>query len=177
MGTTYRYIADPDEPSEVLAWFRALASPPEEIETKNCYALYFTNEGSLGRDANGEIVEAQSPLVALFFPRTRREMFWTVGEVHFLPTPLRKNFPGLHKINNAFKNWLSNHECIFSNKPGFQNEWNKYWEYLKGSVKNYDPPVYAFPSGLTALQTGQYFVCHDDSEVLLSATRNEIKRG
>lgn len=48
---------------------------------------------------------------------------------------------------------------MFSNKPGSANEFDY---YLEGSIRNYDPPLYAFPSGLAALTQGQYFVSDDD---------------
>ncbi len=160
MGTTYRFIADPNEPSEVLAWFRALPSPPVEVQGKGCLWLYFENNGPLVRGAEGEINAKQSAVASLFLPQTRRGVMWTVGEVHFLATPLKKLFPGLHKVSSSFDKWLSTYECVYSNKPGFNCEWNY---FLEGSVKNFDPPVFAFPSGLSALREGQYFVSEGDA--------------
>ena len=38
---------------------------------------------------------------------------------------------------------------------------------LEGSVRNYDPPVFALPSGLDALNSGRYFVDHRDNAYVL----------
>lgn len=95
MGTTYRFMEAPNEPSAVLAWLRSLPRPPKEIPGRGGLWLHFDEFGPLlaareGLDRNG------SPLVTFFPPRVRRGILWTVGEIHFLATPLRTRFPGLH---------------------------------------------------------------------------------
>ena len=173
MGTTYRFIADPCEPSEVLAWFRTLPSPPEEIQGNGCLWLFFSKEGPLARaGADGAVDPKQSPVATVFIPRVRRGVLWTVGEVHFLATPLRQRFPGVHKVSSAFGKWLSGHECVFSNQPGFNGEWSY---YLQGSVKNFDPPVFALPSGFRALKAGQYFVAEDDTVARLDEVCSSLR--
>jgi hypothetical protein len=165
MGTTHRFIADPAEPSEVLEWFRSLGQAATETPSNRGVVFSFPAHGSFSYRPDGSIDPRASPVVTVFLPRVRRGQLWTVGEVHFLPTPLRQQFPGLHKVNSSFGTWLSQLECVYSNKR--QN--NQFGYYLEGSVKNYDPPVFAFEFGLRALQDGRYFVADDDSEARLDS--------
>jgi hypothetical protein len=92
-------------------------------------------------------------------------LLWTVGEVHFLATPLRQRFPALHRVSSAFSTWLAELPVVYSNK----RQDNEFRYYLEGSVQNHDPPVYGFDSGMSALQSGRYFVSEDDSEAVLDA--------
>ena len=165
MGTTYRFIASPSEASEVLKWFRALPSPPEEIPTEHGATLYFRECGPLTNGVNGCIDPKSSPVVTVFLPSIRRGCLWTVGEVHFLATPLRQKFPALHKVSSAFSKWLATFSCVYSNK----RQENEYDYYLEGSITHYDPPVYAFDSGLNALQSGRYFVGDSDNDYVLDS--------
>lgn len=165
MGSIHRFIADPSEPCEVLGWFRSLPSPPTEVPTERGFTLHFKQCGPLTYEANGRISQKASPVATLFLPRVRRGVLWTVGEAHFLATPLRSQFPDLHKISSAFSKWLVSFECVYSNK----RKDNEFSYYLEGSVKNYDPPVYGFTSGLCALKSGRYFIGDDDNEYVLES--------
>lgn len=153
MGTTYRFLADPDQSDDVLEWFRAVPTPPHEIEGDGCLWLHFADIGPL-------LEPDKSPLATVYLPRVRRGVLWTVGEVHFLPT--REQFPALHKISAAFGRWLKTHPCVFTGKE--QGEWDY---HLEGTVQNYDPPIHAFPSGFEALQAGRYFVAENDTRTRL----------
>jgi len=164
MGTTYRYIANPHAPDEVIGWFRALRTPPEEVPSERFAWLHFRSIGPIVHDADGRVDPCRSPVVTLFSPRVRRGILWTVGEVHFLPTPLRRSRPALHRVSSSFKKWLEGFDCVFSHEPGVTNEWSY---YLEGSVQNWDPPIYALPSGLEALRSGQYFVAEEDNDFRL----------
>lgn len=163
MGTTYRFIAEPTAPSPVLAWFRALHPPPREVPAARATVLYFEHLGTLAYRADGQIDAARSPVVTVLSPQVKRRALWTVGEVHFLATPLRGLFPELHCVGRDFARWLGTHDCVFSRKSGT----NEFDYYLEGSIRNYDPPVYAFASALAALATGQYFVAQDDNDLRL----------
>lgn len=165
MGTTYRFIAAPSEPSEVLGWFRSLPSPPEEVTTDRGATLYFRECGPLIYDANGRIDPMVSPVATVFLPHVRRGVLWTVGEAHFLATPLRQHFPGLHKVSSAFSKWLLHLPCVYTNK----NKENEFGYYLEGSIRHYDPPVHAFDSGLSALESGRYFVGDGDNDQVLDS--------
>ena len=160
MGTTYRFVAAPGEPSGVLSWFRSLPQPPTEVPTDKGAVLHFKACGPLLYEADGSIQAKASPIATVFLPRHRREVFWTVGEVHFLTTPLRQRFPALHKISSAFSKWLASFPCVFSN----DRLDNEFAYYLEGSTRNYAPPIYAFESGLVALRSGRYFVSDADNE-------------
>jgi hypothetical protein len=164
MGTTYRFIESPAESCSVLEWLRALPIPPDEITTERAMVMYFSSLGDLEHTNSGTIDPKRSPVVTLYLPRHVRNALWSVGEVHFLSTPLKERFPELYKISNAFAKWLRQFEVVFSNKPGGVSVWNY---YLEGSVKNYDPPVFGFPSGLHAIKNGQYFVTDDESEAVI----------
>ena len=163
MSTTYRFIADPAAASDVLNWFRGLDSRPDEIRTSRAAVFHFKVYGPLVDGPDGAIDAKRSPVVSVFSPRVRRGILWTVGEVHFHPTPLREQFPHLHKTSTSFAKWLRIRPCVFSNARK-DNEHNY---YLEGSVRNYDPPVYAFESGLKALNAQRYFVGNDDTESCL----------
>lgn len=96
-GVTYRFIADPSEPSEVLSWFRDLKIAPELVEKEHGVLLYFRESGPLQMQSHGTVDFKRSPVVSVVIPRVQRGVLWTVGEVHFLATPLREQFPALHK--------------------------------------------------------------------------------
>lgn len=171
MGTTYRFIDSPAENiSSVLQWFKALPAPPEEIKTDRAVVLYFRSFGELAYTGSGSIDTKRSPVVTLFLPRSMRGALWSVGEVHFLPTPLKECFPELHKINNAFAKWLRQFQVVFS--PDGANEWNY---YLEGSIQNYDPPVFGLPSGLKAIQNGQYFISDGDNEEVVDKVCSSLR--
>ena len=102
-------------------------------------------------------------MVSVFLPVRKRGVLTTIGEVHFLATPLSE-FPGLHRINKRFRDWLSANPCVYSHKPGFAHEWDY---YLEGSAKNWDPEIFALPAGMQALQNGSYFVAGDDNDFVL----------
>lgn len=165
MGSTHRFIADPNEPSEVLGWFRALGRAPVETPSERGAILSFPDYGPTSYRADGSLDPLASPVVTVFLPRIRRGQLWTVGEVHFLPTPLRQRFPELHRVNSAFGKWLSRLECVHSNKRSD----GPYNYYLEGSVRNHDSPVFAFASGMAALRNGRYFIADDDSDGRLDA--------
>ena len=165
MGATHRFIADPTEPSETLEWFRSLSQAPIETPSERGFVLSFPTHGSLSYRPDGSIDPGGSPVATVFLPRVRRGQLWTVGEVHFLSTSLRQKFPSLHKVNSSFGKWLSQLECVYSNK----RPENPFGYYLEGSVKDYDLPVFAFGSGLRALQNGRYFVADGDNEARLDS--------
>jgi len=171
MGTTYRFIEEPRDDSEVLAWFRALPTPPIEVSTAYGIALYFTDLGPLVNTADGKVDSHKSPVVSLFRPRVKRGILWTVGEVHFLATPLRQSFPRLYKVSSDFSRWLAAHECVYSNK----RDNNDYDYYLEGSVRNFAPPVFALDSGLRALRAGRYFVSDHDNDLVLEKLSRALR--
>lgn len=171
MGTTFRFIEEPSEQSQVLAWFQALPDPPLLVPTARGAAMRFKNAGPIVHGADGSIDAKLSPVATVFLPRTLRGVLWSVGEVHFLSTPLQQAFPSVHKVSSAFSNWLAGNECVFSNKSTS----NLYNHYLEGSVRNHDAPVYAFASGLSALKAGKYFVTDGEAEFVIEKLCKSLK--
>lgn len=157
MGTTYRFLTTVDEASTVLAWFRELPEQPVECVREDGVLFYFRDFGPINFDAK------KSPVVSVFLPVRKRDVLTTIGEVHFLATPLSE-FPGLNRINKRFREWLSANPCVYSHKPSFVHEWDY---YLEGSAKNWDPEIFALPAGMQALQNGSYFVAGDDNDFVL----------
>jgi len=157
MGTTYRFLATVEEASAVLDWFRVLPEQPVERSRADGSLFYFREFGSLDPDAK------KSPVVNVFLPVQKRGILTTIGEVHFLATPLSA-FPGLNKINKRFREWLEDNPRVYSHHPDFAHEWDYFFE---GSAKNWDSDIRALPAGMAALQRGSYFVAGDDNDTVL----------
>lgn len=134
-----------------------MPEPPEEMPVERGLVLYFRRLGSLGdRDA--------SPVVVLATPRVRRGQLWTVGSVEFVAKNLRAVSPDLEKIRKAFASWMRLAPLIYENRKGIDNP---YAYYLEGGAGNWASEIYALPSGLDALNAGQYFVSELDNELVL----------
>lgn len=171
MGATFRFIEEPSKHSEVLEWFRALPSPPVEVQTDRAVVLHFADCGPLAYRPDGEINSKASPVVALFAPRVVRGVLWSVGEVHFLTTSVGTLYPALKKVSSHLSRWLSGFECVYSNRRAE----NEYSYYLEGSVKERDPPVFALASGLSALRAGRYFVADGESQGRLDSICQQLR--
>jgi hypothetical protein len=157
MGNTYRFLATVEESSVVLNWFRTLSEQLVETMRDGGTLFYFRDLGPLEPEAK------KSPLVNVFIPVRKCGVLTTIGEVHFLATPLTA-FPQLNKINKRFRAWLAENPCVYSRRPDFVHEWDY---FLEGSSKSRDPDVFAFPAGLAALKQGCYFVAEDDNHFVL----------
>jgi hypothetical protein len=166
MATTFRFAAHPTEPSEVLAWFRNLATPPVETIASRGMVLYFSEFGEIEHKLDGSVDAEASPLVSVMLPKERRGVVWTIGEVRFLATPLRRRYPGLHRISAQFSRWISGRECVFANGVG-HDAVNTFDYYLEGSIRNFDEPVWAFPSGMDALRAERYFLSERDNDAVV----------
>jgi len=152
MGTTYRFLATVGEASVVLDWLRSLSEHPIESIHEAGSLFYFPDFGPLESEAR------KSPLVNVFVPVRRRGVLTSIGEVHFLATPLSA-FPGLGKVSRRFRKWLARNPCVFSHRAGFVHDWDY---FLEGTVCNWDPDIFALPEGMAALQRGQYFIAYND---------------
>ena len=157
MGTRHRFLATIEEASAVLDWFRALPQEPVESVRDGGSLFYFRSLGALDSDAE------KAPVVNVFMPVQKRGVLTTIGEVHFLATPLSA-FPGLNKINKLFRSWLAEHPCVYSHRPDFVHEWNY---YLEGSTQNWRSDIFALPGGFAALKRGSYFVAEHDNDFVL----------
>jgi hypothetical protein len=163
VGITYRFIDAPARESPVIQWFRQLAEPPLEVETERCRVLYFRESGTLQYAEDGSIDPKTSPIVTVILPRVTHRALWTVGEVHFRTAALRRQYPKLHRIANAFLAWISSYECVYS----LENRSGDFSYFLEGSIRNGDSPVFAFEPGITALNNGQYMVGNSDNDMRL----------
>jgi hypothetical protein len=154
MGATYRFLALVEEASAVLDWFRVLPEHCVESAKDTGSLFYFREFGPLFPDAK------KSPLVSVIMPERKRGVLTTIGEVHFLATPLSA-FSGLNQVNTRFRQWLGDYPCVFSRRPDFSHEWDY---FLEGSVRNWDSDIFALPAGMEALRRGSYYVAADDTE-------------
>lgn len=154
MATTYYFLEAPDQPSAVLSWFRSQNPAPEEILTDYGVLLHFASAGSLNENEAGEIDMSRSALASVFLPKLRRKVLWTVGEVHFLPKEIREQFPALESARSRFDRWLRSHPKVFDQAQPEEG----YAYYLEGGIQNVARRIFALPSGLKALQVGQYFI-------------------
>lgn len=173
MGTTHRYLEDPQGDSLVLGWLRRAAQDLLEVPVPpHGVSLYFREHGPLVMTDGGTLDSHRSPMVSVFLPRIRRGILWTVGEVHFLSTPMRKLHPGLHKVSRRFGAWLQQFERIFAAGHGGRPEWAY---HLEGATRSHDPPIFALPSGLEALNSGRYFVAWNDTEPTLDKLCRQLR--
>lgn len=156
MSTYYRFLETVEEASAVLDWFRTLPERPVANSRDDGSLFYFRDFGPIDSDAE------KAPLVNIFLPRQKRVILTTIGEVHFLATPLSA-FPGLNKVNKRFRAWLREYPCICSNRPDFDGEWNY---FLEGTALNWGD-IHALPAGMAALQRGSYFVARNDTDSVL----------
>lgn len=162
MGLSYFFADAPDAASQVMAWFRSLAEPPEETITENGVVLFFRQIGPLACDAQGNPDGEKSPVVNVMMPQVRRSILWTTGAVHFLTKPM-SSFPQLAKLHRDFKAWMTAHPLVYDPRRGAESP-HSY--YLVGSAANRGE-LYGLPSGTDALERGQYFVDPLDSETML----------
>ena len=175
MGVTLRFIASPDEGAKVLDWFRELPTPPEFVPKPNAAWLYFRDFGGLANSASGGVDVQRSPLVSVFLPKVRREILWTVGEVHFLAARMPATFPELQRVLVSFRKWLQGFPPVFHQPHLPQTSGGRWDYYLEGSVRNRGSDIFALPEGMAALERGQYFVCDDDSEPRLDTILRMLK--
>jgi hypothetical protein len=163
MAITYRFAASPEACSQILHWFRALAVPPTVTLTDWGAALHFKSFGEIKYKSDGSIDAEVSPLVTVLLPKVRRDVLWTIGEVRFLTTPLRRLYPRLHGISTQFAKWIEEFDCVFANDAQ-RAPVNRFDYYLEGSVRNSLEPIWALPSGVEALKNERYFIDVRDSE-------------
>ena len=171
MGTTFRFIASLGEANQIVEWFSSLPEKPKVIPTNNGFWIHFSNLGKLIENSSGGIIASESPLVSIFPPQTRLGCLWTVGEVHFLATPLRERFPHLHKVSSSFCRWLESSQLVFSRKQKIEEDFSY---FLEGSIQNFGSEIYALPDGLKELKRGRYFVSEQDNAALLDNIKRKL---
>jgi hypothetical protein len=163
LAATYYFLQNPDEPSEVLRWFREQPEAPDEYPKGEATLLFFGQCGQMAFSSDGGVDVGRSPLVTVFKSQVRRQALWTVGEVHFLAARMRTAFPPLEILRQKFHDWLKSHEEVFDQRSPEDG----LGYYLEGSARNVAERVFALPSGLTAIEAGRFFVKHTDNAALL----------
>ena len=147
---------------EPLSRWAAAHAASDKSEDLGARCSTFLSLDQLHYMPDGSIDSERSPVVTVHTPRVRRGILWTVGEVRFCPVPLRQ-FPGLERLRRSFLRWFEKCPLIYDHHPAGEHRFDY---YLEGMARN-SGPIRAFPSGLAALENGQYFVCRFDTNVLL----------
>lgn len=171
MAVTYKFVHDPAELSPVLSWLRATNPAPRKISFAWGVALHFEASGPIQYLSDGTIDAAHSPVAALILPKVRRAALWTVGELRILATPLRSQYPALHRASARLSKWLGDYRRVFDVRGGEHG----FDYYLEGSVRNTSQEIFAFGSGLEALNSGRYFVGDADSDALLDKVCKQLR--
>lgn len=172
MAVTYKFVHDPAEQSPVLSWLRTTNAPPREIQFAWGVALHFEACGPIQYLSDGTIDAEHSPVAALILPKIRREVLWTVSELRILATPLRSQYPALHRACAALSKWLGDYRRVFEVKKGGEHGFDY---YLEGPIRNTSKEIFAFESGLEALNNGRYFVGDADSDELLDKVCKQLR--
>jgi len=165
VGTNYRFLASVGEETRVLDWIRLLPEHPSESKHEAGSTFYFRDFGPLDPDPS------RSPLVSVFVPKRKRGVLTTIGEVHFLATPLSA-FPGLNKVNKRFRDWLRELPCVYSHRADFVHEWDY---FLEGSACNWDSDIFVLPDGMVMLKLGAYFVAQCDHSPTLDLVCRKLE--
>jgi len=142
----------------VLQWFRDQDLAPDEHTFDWGVALHFSSLGQLHFKSDGKIDSERSPVISVEVPRVCRGILWTVGEVRFCPVPLSR-FPELERLRRSFLRWFRKYPLIHDDYPGSEHRFDY---YLEGTARNWGP-IRAFPSGLAALEAGQYLISRFDA--------------
>ena len=170
-GSISYFVEAPGPSSAVIEWFRSLPAPPEETPTAYGFVLYFRGFGPLVYDEKGAIDVSRSPVVTVVLPALRRQILWTVGEVHFLPTLSSPEGKYLQSVVRAFSKWLKDKQQVYDQSPKAENPLAY---YIEGSAKNRGD-IYAFPDGLKHLQSGGYVVSHGDNELVVERVCRQLR--
>jgi hypothetical protein len=165
-----RFIEDPTQESSVFRWLRQQELTAEEATFDWGVAFHFKSLGPLRQKPDGSVDSERSPIVTVNLPRVRRQILWTVGEVHFLAMPLSQ-FPELAKLRRSFLRWFEEFPLIYDHHPSGPHEFDY---YLEGSAMNWGP-IRAFPTGLSALKSERYFVSCRETDGSLSTLCKKLR--
>ncbi len=160
MPLRFRFLSCDSDADSVPSWLEARGGTRQPSDLKNTIALSFPAFGPvvfLPSAVSGppQVDTSVTPIVTVAAPRLVRSVIWTAGEVAFLPTPLRRNCPGLHRLSKQFLAWLSEYPRAHSH-PGPDEPVYPY--FLRGELLNFDSPIFVFPSAMAALRSRTFFV-------------------
>ena len=170
MASTYYFIASPNE-QDVLAWFRSQTETAEEHINADRILLFYREHGSLAKNEDGSIDQTRSPLVSIYTPKIRKSALWTIGEVHFLWKGAAR-FPALERMRKRFQAWLRERPVVWER---VHDSTESYGYYLEGAVRNFADVIYAFPEGMAAHESGQYFISQFDNEFVLDRIARKLR--
>ena len=161
MAVGFRFLSCGPEDNSPTVWLEAHGGVRQPCGIEHAIALYFPEYGPvrfrplLERERLPQVDTDLTPLVIVTAPRLLRGVIWTAGEVEFLSTPLRRTFPGLHRLSKQFLAWLSElpraHPDPSSDEVAFSY-------FLRGELLNFDSPLFVFPSAMDALRRRTFFV-------------------
>ena len=175
MATTFRFLASPEEGQTVLNWFARLPEPPHVHPRPDGAALFFRQFGPLVMTSTNEMDVTRSPVVLVLLPQVRHGVLWTAGEVQFLAERMRSSFPGLQRVLTSFRQRLKGFPLVFR-QPRLPETSGGQWDYyLEGGIRNVSDEVFALPAGMAALERGQYFVWHGDTEGRLDPVLRSLR--
>lgn len=175
MATTFRFLASPEEGQTILNWFAERAEPPHLHPRADGAALFFRQFGPLVMTATNEVDVKRSPLVLFVRPQVRHGILWTAGEVQFLAEKMRSSFPGLEKTLASFRQWLRTFPVVFR-QPRLPETSGGPWDYyLEGGIRNVSEELFALPAGMAALERGQYFVWHGDTDARFDTVLKSLR--
>ncbi len=164
MATTFRFLASAEEGQMVLDWFANLPETPHVHPRPDGAALLLRQFGPLAMTSTNEADPKRSPVVLFIQPQVRHGILWTAGEVQFLAERMRSSFPGLQKVLTSFRTWLRSFPVVFRQPRLPQTSGGSWDYYLEGGLLNASDEILALPTGMAALERGQYFVWHGDSQ-------------
>lgn len=148
----------------VLDWFANLPETPHVHPRPDGAALLLRQFGPLAMTSTNEADPKRSPVVLFIQPQVRHGILWTAGEVQFLAERMRSSFPGLQKVLTSFRTWLRSFPVVFRQPRLPQTSGGSWDYYLEGGLLNASDEILALPTGMAALERGQYFVWHGDSQ-------------
>lgn len=170
MATTYYFLSAPTE-QDVLHWFRDQPEVAEEHPNDERVLLFYRQFGPLAQNNDGSADATMSPLTSVLFPKIRRGVIWTVGEVHFLYKS-KAGFSDLERLRRRFQKWLQSHPIIWDRRHDGREG---YGYYLEGGIKNIADKVFALPSGNIAHEAGQYFVAEGTGDYVLDVLCKSLR--
>ena len=172
MAVRYHYLALEQDHQLVVDWFSALPDEVTVDDRPDRRLLYFRAMAAHPLPLDRAVDQEKTPFVFIEKPQRKRGTLWTDAEVHFSPTPLKSQFPGLQKISQSFADWIQQFDLVFSQKNTAQGEW---LYFLEAGIQNYCAELYALPKAMAALRAGQYFVHHRASEDQLDVLAKSLR--
>lgn len=160
MPARYSYLALEDDHRLVTDWFSALPDEVTVSDRADRRLIYFRAMATRPLSADEMIDQEKTPFVFIQRPQKKRGTLWSDAEVYFTPSPFRQ-FPALQRISRSFSAWIQQFDLVFTQTGAGSCEWGY---YLEAGIQSYAGKLYALPSAMAALRSGQYFVHHRSTD-------------